>query len=232
MIITLIFSCVHPIFAQQDKPRLAVLMTVNHAGIKAQEIEYLTALIRQNIADQISQSFLIMTQENILTLLPPDKKIEDCLQECEIEVGRSLGATIIITSSLVEFNQSYRLNLKAHETKNGILLSSKIAKGNDLTMIEEAIPQTTQALTNQLLPINQQQADHQEIKRISKQENQETAHSEDKNISSKNGILSLDLLDQEIKKSQKSLNQRMEEVKSLFDFTNNHVSKESEESKK
>jgi hypothetical protein len=138
------------LYAQDDKQRVAVLMLLNQAGLKPQEVDYLTSVVRQHIADQMGNQYLIMTQENILTLLPPDKKLEDCLQECEVEIGRNLGAGIIVTGSIVEFNKSYRLNIKVHETKNASLISSKIAKGDDLGAVEQSIAITVKELVNDL----------------------------------------------------------------------------------
>jgi hypothetical protein len=137
--------------AQDEKQRAAVLMLLNQAGLKSQEIDYLTSVVRQHISDKMGDRYLIMTQENILTLLPPDKKLEDCLQECEVDIGRNLGAALIVTGSIVEFNKSYRLNLKVHETKNAALLASKIAKGNDLGEVEQSIAHIVNELASAMI---------------------------------------------------------------------------------
>ncbi len=134
-----------PIFvsAQNTSQRIAVLNLLNQAQLKPQEIEYLTNLIRQSFAEKADQKFLLMTQENITLLLPPDKKMEDCLQECEVETGRVLGAKYIITGAILIFSETYRLNIKVHNTENGALVTSKVLKGKNLEELENSIQQAS-----------------------------------------------------------------------------------------
>lgn len=134
-----------PIFvsAQNTSQRIAVLNLLNQAQLKPQEIEYLTNLIRQSFAEKADQKFLLITQENITLLLPPDKKMEDCLQECEVETGRVLGAKYIITGAILIFSETYRLNIKVHNTENGALVTSKVLKGKNLEELESSIQQAS-----------------------------------------------------------------------------------------
>ncbi len=128
---------------QESNQRIAVLNLLNQAQLKPQEIEYLTNLIRQSFAEKADQRFLLMTQENITLLLPPDKKMEDCLQECEVETGRVLGAKYIITGAILIFSETYRLNIKVHNTENGALVTSKVLKGKNLEELENSIQQAS-----------------------------------------------------------------------------------------
>jgi len=134
----------------QERYRIAVLNVNNQAKLKNEEIEHLTNIIRQNLATSMGKNYLVMTQENILTLLPENKKIEDCLNECEVDVGRNLGASLIVTGSILIFNKNYRLNIKVHETKEGALLASEISKGNNLDEVEESIAVSTGKLINSI----------------------------------------------------------------------------------
>ncbi len=139
----------------QDKQRIAILTLLNQAKLKGEEVDYLTNVVRQSFASKMGRGYLVMTQENILTLLPENKKIEDCLDECEVDVGRNLGASLIVTGSILIFNKNYRLNIKVHETKEGALLASEIAKGNNLDEVEISIISSVDILINTLKTLAQ-----------------------------------------------------------------------------
>jgi hypothetical protein len=139
----------------QDKQRIAVLTLVNQAKLKPEEVDYLTNVVRQSFASKMGKGYLVMTQENILTLLPENKKIEDCLDECEVDVGRNLGASLIVTGAVLIFNKNYRLNIKVHETKEGALLASEIAKGTNLDEVEASIILSVNSLINTIKDLGQ-----------------------------------------------------------------------------
>ena len=96
----LLFSvCLHA--QEKDDQRIAVLQLNNVAQIPEQEANYLADLIRQLASSELAQRFLIMDKENMMTLLPPDKTVADCVGECAVETGRLLGAAYIITGDII-----------------------------------------------------------------------------------------------------------------------------------
>ena len=133
-----------------ERERIAVLQMVNRAGFKADEVSYLTNSIRQTLSTKGGPRFLVMTQENILKLLPPDTKIEDCVGECEVETGRTLGARYIVTGELIQFGEALRLNIRLHETTDGALLVAETAKGSNINEIETALERAAQVLFDKL----------------------------------------------------------------------------------
>lgn len=133
-----------------EQERIAVLQMVNRAGFKADEVSYLTNSIRQTLSTKSGPRFLVMTQENILKLLPPDVKLEDCVGECEVETGRTLGARYIVTGELIQFGEALRLNIRLHETTGGALLVAETAKGFNINEIETALERAAQVLYDKL----------------------------------------------------------------------------------
>jgi len=92
-------------FAKAPVKLVAVLELTNKAGVTDDEAEFLTNKIR-NVASQKLPAgrFMIMTRENIETLLPPGTNLKKCTaSECEIEVGRKLGAEYIVTGDITSF---------------------------------------------------------------------------------------------------------------------------------
>lgn len=145
-----------PLFAQnstaEEVKRIAVLQLTNRLEMSPAEIEYLTGIVRLEAAKRLPSTYLVMTQENIVSLLPPDKTLEDCQSECEVDMGRLLGARYIITGEVLRFGSSLRLTMRLHNTETGRLISSEIAKGKQIEDLEEPTALAIQALLQSLNP--------------------------------------------------------------------------------
>ena len=84
------------------RDRLAVLevkaSTDGEQRLKPFEVKTLTSDLRRLALEY--GGFDVMTDKNIIDLLPDDTKIEDCIGECEVQTGRMLGAKYIITGEV------------------------------------------------------------------------------------------------------------------------------------
>ena len=134
-----------------DLPRLAALQLINNAELSAHEASYLTDLLRRIVSDQLKGRVSVMTQENIRVMLPPDKRLEDCIGECEVDTGRLLGVDFILTGSIIKFGAAFRLTIRLHEVRKGELLGTEVAGAQDIFALEREVQIATQKLTRQLL---------------------------------------------------------------------------------
>lgn len=130
--------------------RIAVLTLKNKLGSHQNETNYLTAMIRGEVARRLSETYLVMTEENIASLLPTDKPLEDCVSDCQITLGREIGASYIITGELVRFGQSLRLFIRLHNTYSGRLMANEIAKATTLELLEDPTQDAVTRLLDQL----------------------------------------------------------------------------------
>jgi hypothetical protein len=80
-----------------------------------------------------------MTKENMLELLPRGKTLEQCKGECEVETGRLLGASYVLTAKITRIGTGLRLMVKLHDTKTGTLMASEQFSGEDEAEIEKDI---------------------------------------------------------------------------------------------
>ena len=135
---------------KSDGDRIAVLSLRNRIKMSKEEVDYLTGLVRQIISKRLSRSYLIMTQENIEVLLPPNTNLDDCVSECQVETGRTIGARYIITGDVLRFGSSLRLTLRMHDTRSGRLVASEVAKANKLDDLEAPTEKAVEALINQI----------------------------------------------------------------------------------
>ena len=122
--------------AQNPRERLAVLDLGNPARLHAQEVGYLSDLIRDAAREQLSiDQFVIMTRENIVDLLG-DRALSDCLGDCAVQTGRNLGAKYVVSGEVIRFGESLRLSVSLHETYSGNLLESEQARANEVEGLE------------------------------------------------------------------------------------------------
>ena len=68
----------------------------------------------------------IMTRENMMQILKDNGKDASCIEgSCEVEVGRNIGADIIVLGDLMKMDGVYYLTLKLYETRKGTLLAGQ-----------------------------------------------------------------------------------------------------------
>ena len=87
-------------FVQAEKPkevRVAVLQLTQQVNLSNQEIGYLTDIVRKIASDQLPKHFLVLTQESIMTLIPPGRELEDCEGTCAVDTGRLLSVKYILS---------------------------------------------------------------------------------------------------------------------------------------
>lgn len=94
-----------------------------------------SGLIKNINADQ----FLVMTRESILEILKDNGKDSSCMVgECEVEVGRNIGAHYIISGTVTKITETYLVTLKLHDTTSSALLASDQVKStNALELIDK-----------------------------------------------------------------------------------------------
>lgn len=126
--------------AAEPKLRVAVTELRNEAELGNSEVAYLTDQVRNQASIVLPKSaFAVITKESMQMLLPPDKFKQACSgSQCEVEVGRTMGAQYIISGEVIKFGGSLRVNLKVHACVSGEFLGLDTARGT-LDELEEAI---------------------------------------------------------------------------------------------
>ena len=66
------------------------------------------------------EEYLIMTRENMMQILTDMGKDASCMEgTCEVEIGRNVGADVIITGDVLQIESTYVLTLKLYDTLSG-----------------------------------------------------------------------------------------------------------------
>ena len=130
-------------------PRVAVLTLQDQAGLERFSLELLLEALR-GVA--LREGLNVMTRENMLALLPPGVRLEDCIGSCEIETGRQLGAAYIITGAVGRPEPGGALFVLArlHETQSGRLLAQVRAQAGSPVSLARALREEGGALLKPL----------------------------------------------------------------------------------
>lgn len=138
---------------------VAVLETVSNDVIQPNENQFLTNVLREEAVKTLDPSlnYTIMTRENILAMLPPDKTVEDCEGACLVETGRNIAANYIVQAVVNTFGSSLTITVELYDTKNGKLMSSFNAKKSDLDSLEIEIREKAPQMFQQVLKIESSQ---------------------------------------------------------------------------
>ena len=149
-----IFIFFIPLQAQAQSKRIAVLEFTG-IGVEDAILGKLSDQSRIVSANLLAQDdYLIMTRENMLEILRDMNKDISCtVGNCEIEIGRNIGADYIISGSILHMEGLYLLTLKLHETSSGNLLSGQEIKNPSLVDLISDIQHGSAELLQQGLNI-------------------------------------------------------------------------------
>jgi len=125
--------------APPDKPRVAVLDFHDSSGgaLTAGETQYLADVLRGVARRTLpADAYILMTRENILDLLPPDRMLSECAGACAIEFGRYIEARYVVTGEVTMFGGQLRLTMQLYDTREGNLLAQRLARAEDVLGLE------------------------------------------------------------------------------------------------
>ncbi len=115
-----------PLTALAAPQRLAVLELQDELGLGASRAGYLTELVRGE-ALKVGPRFLVMTRENMLSLLPPGTTLAECEGACEVETGRRIGAEFVVAGALAKGpGEEARVVLKLLHVGTGVLAAQGV----------------------------------------------------------------------------------------------------------
>jgi TolB-like protein len=123
----------------EEQQHVAVLEFELAPAVKNLDRTYLSDRARSALRDAMPGLF-IMTRESTETLLQANgKTISDCVGECEVEVGRKLGADLIVGGRVAKFGTRTSVTMRLFSTADGRLVSSAEARGESLDQLQDAL---------------------------------------------------------------------------------------------
>ena len=133
---------------------VAVLETIAAKdALSLEEKQYLTDVLRSEAVKALpaEHNYVIMTRENIITMLPPGKTLEDCEGECLVETGKNIAADYIAQGHVGRFGNELTITVELYETAGNKLLGSFSSKAQNVATLESEIRQKSQELFLQIV---------------------------------------------------------------------------------
>jgi hypothetical protein len=141
-------------FAAPSLKYVAVFETMADADSVLPEAEqrYLTNELRKQAVTALPTSlYSVLTRDNILALIPPDKDAYECFEgECLVEVGRNVGADYAVQGTVSKFGGKLTLTVEAYETMGGNLLGSFTAESADAAGLLESVRKDSPGLFSKI----------------------------------------------------------------------------------
>ena len=133
---------------------VAVLETTSPKDVLTlEEKQYLTDVLRSEAVKALpaEQNYVIMTRENIITMLPPGKTLEDCEGECLVETGKNIAADYIAQGHVGRFGNELTITVELYETAGNKLLGSFSSKAQNIAILENELRQKSHDLFLQIV---------------------------------------------------------------------------------
>lgn len=145
-------SVLKPVVAPQ---RVAILPLKNQAQqkISLAKINYLTDHMKILMTHLPHRLFSIMTQESFMVMLDPEEGgLEDCVGECEIEIGRLLNAHWLITGEVLDLDHALTITLKLYHTQSGQFVAGTSFQTQSFESLVYALKQNIIAFLPKIYP--------------------------------------------------------------------------------
>ncbi|MBI5525741.1 MAG: hypothetical protein HY897_05360 [Deltaproteobacteria bacterium] len=139
--------------ADDSKKLVAVLEFRNEAGLTEYEIATLSDIVRKAAREQLPEDkWVIMTRENMVRLLPPGRSLEKCAEaECEVEVGRQVGADYVVAGEVGVFGTTLQVKMKLFDTKTADVISVEITGSRHIDSLAADIQKSAVAFFSKLV---------------------------------------------------------------------------------
>lgn len=102
-----------------------------------------------------STQYTILTRENMLSIIQDQNKSNTCFEgSCEVEIGRNIGADLIISGQIVLIEGIYLYSLKLHDTQSGALLATERIEGDSALSLIRKTASITETFLEEALHIS------------------------------------------------------------------------------
>lgn len=132
---------------------VAILESASGGILEHQEAQFITDVLREEAVRTLSSqsNATIMTRENIITMLPPEKSLEECEGSCLVETGKNISADYVSQARIGKFGKNMTISVELYKTSNSKLISSFNAKAPDIDYLEEAIREKAPQMFDEII---------------------------------------------------------------------------------
>ena len=151
-----LFALVLLLAANTVAKTLAVLeltLASEEMDISITEMRYLTDELRSQAMKTLpSSNYTVLTRDNILSIIPQDKKEAQLLsQSPAVEIGKAMNAEYVSQGSVGRLGELLTVSIELYETRNGRLLGNIVMESNGVIGLLGVIREKSPGLFGRIL---------------------------------------------------------------------------------
>lgn len=108
-------------------------------GVAGIDRIYFSDRARSALHDSAPEIFVMTRESTELLLQANGKTLADCVGQCEVEIGRKLGADYIISGRIARVGSSIAITMRLLATEDGELVGSSEARGKDADGLQDTM---------------------------------------------------------------------------------------------
>jgi hypothetical protein len=136
-----------------DGTLIAILETIGDKKIEATSKRNITNKIRTEALDFFNKeksNYKIMDKDLFKSRLPATESLEDCKDECAVDIGKKINVDYIV-SSVVEKDVDYSLSIVVYDVSDGGIVGSAFLRQSSMSDFEKDIAEKTPILYEKIV---------------------------------------------------------------------------------
>jgi hypothetical protein len=136
-----------------DGTLIAILETVGDKKIEATSKRNITNKIRTEALDFFNKeksNYKIMDKDLFKSRLPATESLEDCKDECAVDIGKKINVDYIV-SSVVEKDVDYSLSIVVYDVSDGGIVGSAFLRQSSMSDFEKDIAEKSPILYEKIV---------------------------------------------------------------------------------
>ncbi len=123
-----------------------VILETNHSTQYALEVKHLTKKLLQGFKKQIdAKKYAVLDQSDVVSLLSKMQQVQLCIQDCEVQIGKQLGVSMMISTKFQISKGQHELVIKAYDiTTEKLIYIQTLSASNFLDLEEEVLTNLSQ----------------------------------------------------------------------------------------
>ena len=135
-----------PVGDQISNLKKIVILETNHSTQYDLEVKHLTKELVQGFKRQIdTKKYAVLDQSDVVSLLSKMQQIQLCLQDCEVQIGKQLGVSMMISTKFQISQGQHELIIQAYDiTTEKLVYIQKVSASNFLDLEKEMLTNLSQ----------------------------------------------------------------------------------------
>jgi hypothetical protein len=146
-LLAILLALIQPLHAKQILAVLEIIPTAD-ASVSISEAQHITNELRRQATLTLPQDFfMVLTRDNLVSLMPQDEAEADRLIESgAIGIGKAIGASYVTQGYIKVFDKFLSLSVELYNTESGGLVGNVVVEASDAMGLLKSVRESSQVL--------------------------------------------------------------------------------------